>query len=161
MSDMDIDRHLRAKIADLTEECKTLRASLTAAYKAANEAVSAARTPPAFTHAGKADGWDDGFKCGVETCATVVWAAMHADNAGGEREIAGDPPNLPATRPLTEEQIVACITEAGCHGGAMRMSYGSGPYEITRPTINAIELVRAVERAHGIVAQEGPEHEQK
>ena len=26
MSDMDIDRHLRAKIADLTEECKTLRA---------------------------------------------------------------------------------------------------------------------------------------
>lgn len=25
MSDMDIDRHLRAKIADLTEECKTLR----------------------------------------------------------------------------------------------------------------------------------------
>ena len=25
MSDMDIDRHLRCKIADLTEECKTLR----------------------------------------------------------------------------------------------------------------------------------------
>ena len=28
MSDMDIDRHLRAKIADLTEECKTLRSQL-------------------------------------------------------------------------------------------------------------------------------------
>ena len=25
MSDMDIDRHLRCKIADLTEECKALR----------------------------------------------------------------------------------------------------------------------------------------
>jgi len=57
-------------------------------------------------------------------------------------------PVLP--RPLTEAQLVACITEAGCHGGAMRMSYGYGPYEITRPTINAVELCRAIERAHGI-----------
>lgn len=28
MNDMDLDRHLRCKIADLTEECKTLRAAL-------------------------------------------------------------------------------------------------------------------------------------
>lgn len=28
MSDMDIDRHLRCKIADLTEECNTLRSQL-------------------------------------------------------------------------------------------------------------------------------------
>lgn len=56
--------------------------------------------------------------------------------------------------PLTEAQIAECITEAGCHGGAMRMSYGSGPYEITRPTINAVEMVRAVERAHGIGAKD-------
>ena len=34
MSDMDIDRHLRAKIADLTEECQTLRA----AFRDLNEA---------------------------------------------------------------------------------------------------------------------------
>lgn len=58
----------------------------------------------------------------------------------------------PARVPLTEQQIVACITEADCHGGAMRMSYGSGPYEITRPTLNALAIVRAIERAHGIGA---------
>ncbi len=58
----------------------------------------------------------------------------------------------PARVPLTEQQIVACITKADCHGGAMRMSYGSGPYEITRPTLNALAIVRAVERAHGIGA---------
>jgi hypothetical protein len=34
----------------------------------------------------------------------------------------------------------------------MRMSYGSGPYEITRPTINAVEFARAIEAAHGISA---------
>jgi len=58
------------------------------------------------------------------------------------------------SEPLTEAQIVKCIAEAGCHGGAMRMSYESGPYEITRPTINAVEMVRAVERAHGIGAKD-------
>ena len=34
MSDMDIDRHLRAKIADLTEECKVLRAQLENTHRA-------------------------------------------------------------------------------------------------------------------------------
>ena len=51
--------------------------------------------------------------------------------------------------PLTERQIVDCIVRAGCLG-TVKMSYDSGPYEITRTSINADRLVKEIERAHGI-----------
>ena len=46
MSDMDIDRHLRAKIADLTEECKTLRTQLDAAVAAERDCRTCAHYLP-------------------------------------------------------------------------------------------------------------------
>lgn len=54
-------------------------------------------------------------------------------------------------KPLTEQQIVACIVEAGCLG-TVKMTYETGPYEITRTTINADRFARAIERAHSISA---------
>ncbi len=77
---------------------------------------------------------------------------IHSTNAAISALRAALAEQAPARVPLTEQQIVACITKADCHGGAMRMSYGSGPYEITRPTLNALAIVRAIERAHGIGA---------
>lgn len=62
------------------------------------------------------------------------------------------------TQPLTEDQQVACLVKAGCIG-TVKMSFESGPYDITRPSINASRLIEAVEAAHGInpgsVAGEG------
>lgn len=66
------------------------------------------------------------------------------------------PVAAPVAQPLTDEQITACVIESKCHGGAMRMAYESGPYSITQASINAIELTRAIERAHGIIPKEKP-----
>lgn len=55
----------------------------------------------------------------------------------------------PKRHPLTEEQLVKCLVEAHCVG-IIKMSFESGPYEVTRPSINADRLVRAIERVHGI-----------
>jgi len=55
----------------------------------------------------------------------------------------------PVRVPLSEEQLVKCLVEAGCFG-KVTMSFDSGPYEITRPSINADRFARAIERAHGI-----------
>lgn len=52
--------------------------------------------------------------------------------------------------PLTERQIVRCLVDAGCLG-TVKMSYDSGPYEITRTTVNADRFARAIEAAHGIL----------
>ena len=54
-----------------------------------------------------------------------------------------------ARKPLTEKQLIACIAKAGCLG-AVKMSFESGPYDIDRPTLNAIWLCEAIEAAHGI-----------
>jgi hypothetical protein len=59
-------------------------------------------------------------------------------------------------KPLTEAQLARCIGEAGCYG-KVTMSFDSGPYEITRPSINATRLCQAIERAHGITEQRKPE----
>lgn len=55
----------------------------------------------------------------------------------------------PPRQPLSERQIVACLVDAGCVG-SVKMSYDSGPYEITRTSINADRFARAIERAHNI-----------
>ena len=53
--------------------------------------------------------------------------------------------------PLTEAQIVRCLVAAGCVG-TVKMSFDSGPYEITRTSVNADRFARAIETAHGIGA---------
>jgi hypothetical protein len=55
-------------------------------------------------------------------------------------------------KPLSEQQIVNCLAAAGCLG-TVRMSYESGASEITRPTINAEQLVRLIKSAHIEAAQ--------
>ena len=52
-------------------------------------------------------------------------------------------------KPLTEAQLVRCLNYSGCIG-KVTMSFESGPYDITRPSINATRLCGAIERAHGI-----------
>lgn len=56
--------------------------------------------------------------------------------------------------PMTEDEIVKCLVESSCIGKVM-MSFESGPYDITRTSINADRLVRAVEAHHGIKEQPG------
>lgn len=56
--------------------------------------------------------------------------------------------------PLTEDQLMACLVESECVG-TVRMSHESGPYDITRPSIKAVRLARAIEAAHGIPAPKG------
>lgn len=57
-------------------------------------------------------------------------------------------------KPLTDEQIVACLVESSCVG-TVKMSYDVGPYEITKLSVNAEQLTRAIEAAHGIPAPKG------
>lgn len=56
--------------------------------------------------------------------------------------------------PLTDEQIVACLIESDCVG-TVKMSYDVGPYEITKLSVNAKQLTRAIETRHGIPAPKG------
>lgn len=77
--------------------------------------------------------------------AQADWDAMLA---------AAPPPpgTAPKREALSEEQIVACLIEAGCLG-TVKMSFESGPYCITRTSIKAERFARAIERAHGIGCQ--------
>lgn len=54
--------------------------------------------------------------------------------------------------PMTEDEFVACLVKANCVG-VVKMSYDSGPYDVTRPSINASKLKEAFEAHHGITAQ--------
>jgi hypothetical protein len=47
---------------------------------------------------------------------------------------------------LTEKDFVKCLVDSDCIG-TVKMSYDTGPYEITRTSINADRLCRAVESA--------------
>lgn len=47
---------------------------------------------------------------------------------------------------LTEDQILACLVEAGCLG-TVKLSFECGPYQIDRPSLNAEKFARAVEAA--------------
>lgn len=62
----------------------------------------------------------------------------------------------PQAVPMTEDEFVACLTKANCIG-VVKMSYDSGPYGITRPSINASKLKEAFEAHHGITAPAGGE----
>lgn len=64
----------------------------------------------------------------------------------------------PALVGLSERQVVAALVESGCIG-TVRMSYDSGPYEITRTSINADRFAKAIQRAlaaaNGMTLREG------
>ena len=55
----------------------------------------------------------------------------------------------PERKPMTEDEIVKCLVESSCIGKVM-MSFESGPYDITRTSINADRLVRAIEAHYAI-----------
>lgn len=58
--------------------------------------------------------------------------------------------------PMTEDEFVACLVKANCVG-VVKMSYDSGPYYVTRPSINASKLKEAFEAHHGITVPAGGE----
>ena len=60
----------------------------------------------------------------------------------------------PQAVPLTEDEFVACLVKADCIG-VVKMSYDSGPYYVTRPSINASKLKEAIEAHYGITAPAG------
>jgi hypothetical protein len=47
---------------------------------------------------------------------------------------------------LTEQEITRCLIAAGCIG-TVKMSYDSGPYDVTRTSVNADNFARAIESA--------------
>ena len=51
--------------------------------------------------------------------------------------------------PLTEEQMLACVRSVGVPV-PMGLTRDRGPYDVTEPTWFLTQLVRAIERAHGI-----------
>ena len=55
------------------------------------------------------------------------------------------PPQPPQAEPLSEADIVRSAVESGCVG-TVKMTFDSGPYEITRTSINADRFARAIER---------------
>ncbi len=67
-----------------------------------------------------------------------------SSNPSEWRPLFTHPPRKPVR--LTEDDIVRCLVEAGCLG-KVKMSYESGPYDITRTSINADRFARAVEAA--------------
>lgn len=54
-------------------------------------------------------------------------------------------------KPLTEEQVLACVRSIGLPR-PMGLTRDVGPYEVTEPTYYLQLLVRAIEKAHGIDA---------
>lgn len=50
---------------------------------------------------------------------------------------------------LTEDQILTCLRNTMCFG-QVQLTVDVGPYDIAQPTAAAVELVREIERAHGI-----------
>jgi len=92
----------------------------------------------------------------VEIKAHLIRCAPPAPGAAPPAEqlqavaTQGDGPAA-APRELTERQLVACLVESGCIG-TIKMSFDSGPY-ITRPTLDATRLCRAIGVALGATPQ--------
>lgn len=61
------------------------------------------------------------------------------------------PSETQGRRQMTEEELVACLVKSSCIG-KVKMSYESGPYSITRPSLDATRLKDAIEAHHGIPA---------
>jgi hypothetical protein len=57
--------------------------------------------------------------------------------------------------PLTDEQMLACVRSVGAPA-PMGLMRDRGAYEVTEPTWFLTQLVRAIERAHGIAAAPQP-----
>ena len=75
-----------------------------------------------------------------DSISALTWAEVDAIYRA---MLAATPaaPSQPVT--LTESERVRCLTKAGCIG-TVKMTYDSGPYEITRTSINADRLIEAI-----------------
>lgn len=60
---------------------------------------------------------------------------------------------LKARKPLTELECIKTLPRDVLHGDPVRLTFDSGPYEITRPSNVLLTVIRAIERAHGIGEQ--------
>ena len=94
---------------------------------------------------------DGGYSCGMADAAWAAWQVARAQPAitpeTGNAPPQGASAITSETVPLlTEQEIVKCLTASGCVG-TIKMSYDSGPYEITRTSINADRFARAIEAA--------------
>jgi len=58
-------------------------------------------------------------------------------------------PSTVQREPLSEAQMLACVRSVGVPA-PMGLTRDRGPYEVTEPTWFLTELVRTIERAHGI-----------
>lgn len=100
----------------------------------------------------KQDRWDEIHEAPVSFSSNTVyvgdgWVEDHTCVTHWMKAPAGPGTAAPAPVglvPLTEAQLVECLVAAGCIS-TVRMSYDSGPYEITRTSINADRLARAIE----------------
>lgn len=98
-----------------------------------------------FPHATKSYFWRDEKGNYFLTEVNHAWLFWQVATAA-ERE---------RRKPMTEEDIVKCLVDTRCIGG-VRMTYDSGPYELTTPTMIAVNMVRAVEAHHGIGLDDHP-----
>ncbi len=73
----------------------------------------------------------------ASTCPEACKSPEKCCNFGCQRE----PSQEPVT--LTEAERVKCLVASGCIG-TVKMTYDSGPYEITRTSINASRLIDAI-----------------
>lgn len=86
----------------------------------------------------------------TDLLSTPLWAEFEKARNKLAASIAA--PQPAQRKPLTEAQQVECLVKAGCIGTVL-MSFESGPYDITRPSINASRLIEQVEAAHDIKEQ--------
>lgn len=86
---------------------------------------------------------EGGIAAMADGCVLVMpHSPITGDDGSGEVYTATPAPV--GLVPLTEAQLVECLVAAGCIG-TVRMSYDSGPYEITHTSINADRLASAIE----------------
>jgi len=91
--------------------------------------------------------------------ATSDWyGRTAADMVRAYAAATPQPSETQGRRQMTEEELVACLVKSSCIG-KVNMSYESGPYSITRPSLDATRLKDAIEAHHGIPAspQDGGE----
>ncbi len=95
--------------------------------------------------------------CVIANELNACWRSIHDDNFWVPRlqvreselraMLAATPAPAPAQEPvtmtLTERERVKCLVDSGCIG-TVKMTYDSGPYEITRTSINADRLIESV-----------------
>lgn len=80
-------------------------------------------------------------------------AAKAVDDAIADQMRAYAAEALKARKPMTESECIKTLPRDVLHGDPVRLTFDSGPYEITRPSNVLLTVIRAIERAHGIGEQ--------